>query len=452
MVEKDTKSALALVPFLTFIVIYLGAGIILQAQGVEMAFYQFPAVTAVFVAAIVAFILFHRHGIHENFATFARGAGSEDIMTMLMIFLLAGAFSEVAGAMGGIESTVNLCVSFLPPAWLVVGMFVISAFLSTATGTSMGTLGALVPIALGIANAAGLDLSIVVASCIGGAMFGDNLSMISDTTIASTRTQGVELKDKFRANFFCALPAAVLTIVLMLVFAPIAATGAAEVGSYDLLKVLPYVLVLVLALVGLNVFLVLVSGIAVAGIIGIAYGDLTILSFSTEIWLGFQNMIEVFILSIFIGGIAELTKEHGGLNWLIDKIGGALRGKRSAQVGLCALAGLTDAATANNTIAILVDGEVARDISQKYRIDPRRTASILDTFTCIVQGLIPYGAQFLLVVSLTGGAVNILDVIPYNFYLFLLAVFTLLSIFIPAYEKLTLKGEWDWEAGKPAGE
>lgn len=445
MEEKRKSSGLALVPFLVFIVIYMGAGIILQIKGVEMAFYQFPAVVAILIAAIIGFCIYYKQGINENFKIFARGAGNEDVITMLMIFLLAGAFSTVAKSMGGIDSTVNLGVSVIPASLLTVGIFIISAFLSTATGTSMGTVGAIVPIALGFVDKAGLSLPLVMAACLSGAMFGDNLSMISDTTIAATRTQGVELKDKFRTNFWCSFPAAVVTIILLAIFAKPVSTVAVKAGSYNLIKVVPYILVLVLALIGLNVFLVLLIGIVSAGIIGIAYGDLTALTFAGQIWTGFQGMIEVFLLSIFAGGIAEMTKHYGGLNWLLDKLSKMFKGKKSAQLGLCLLASLTDMATANNTVAIIVDGEMAKDISKQYDIDPRKTASILDIFTNILQGIIPYGAQFLLVASLTSGRVSPLDIIPNNWYLFLLAAATILSIFIPSYEKLTLKGKWNWE-------
>lgn len=445
MEEKRKSSGLALVPFLVFIVIYMGAGIILQMKGVEMAFYQFPAVVAIFIAAIIGFCIYYKHGINENIKIFAKGAGNEDIINMLMIFLLAGAFSTVAKAMGGIDSTVNLGISVIPASLLTVGIFIIAAFLSTATGTSMGTVGAIVPIALGFVDKAGLSLPLVMAACLSGAMFGDNLSMISDTTIAATRTQGVELKDKFRTNFWCSFPAALVTIILLAFLAKPVSSVAVKVGSYTLIKVVPYILVLALALIGLNVFLVLLIGIISAGIIGIAYGDLTALTFAAQIWAGFQGMIEVFLLSIFAGGIAEMTKHYGGLNWLLDKLSKMFKGKKSAQIGLCLLASLTDFATANNTVAIIVDGEMARDISKKYDIDPRKTASILDIFTNIIQGIIPYGAQFLLVASLTGGRVSPLDIIPNNWYLFLLAATTILSILVPAYEKLTLKGKWNWE-------
>ncbi|MBR3376734.1 MAG: Na+/H+ antiporter NhaC family protein [Mogibacterium sp.] len=441
METKKKSSGLALLPFAVFIVIYLGAGMILQSRGVEMAFYQFPAVVAMFIAVLIAFAMNYKAGINENFKVFARGAASEDIMNMLMIFLLAGAFSAVAKAMGGVEATVNFGVSIIPASLITAGMFIIAAFLGTATGTSMGTIGALVPIALGMVDKAGLSLPLVMAGCVSGAMFGDNLSMISDTTIAATRTQNVELKDKFRTNFWIAFPAAVLTIVLLVIFGRPETAKAIEASGYDIVKVLPYLLVLILALIGVNVFLVLTIGILSAGIIGMAYGDLTFLSFAGEIWAGFQGMIEVFLLSMFIGGTAEMAKHYGGLEWLIEKMSGMIKGKKSAQVGMSALALLTDMATANNTIAIIVDGPMAKEISAEYGVDPRKTASILDIFTCIMQGLIPYGAQFLLVASLSEGRVSPGDVIPNNWYLFLLAGFAILSYFVPWYEKITLKDQ-----------
>ena len=441
METKKKSSGLALLPFAVFIVIYLGAGMILQSRGVEMAFYQFPAVVAMFIAVLIAFAMNYKAGINENFKVFARGAASEDIMNMLMIFLLAGAFSAVAKAMGGVEATVNFGVSIIPASLITAGMFIIAAFLGTATGTSMGTIGALVPIALGMVDKAGLSLPLVMAACVSGAMFGDNLSMISDTTIAATRTQNVELKDKFRTNFWIAFPAAIVTIVLLVIFGRPETAKAIEASRYDIVKVLPYLLVLILALIGVNVFLVLTIGILSAGIIGMAYGDLTFLSFAGEIWAGFQGMIEVFLLSMFIGGTAEMAKHYGGLEWLIEKMSGMIKGKKSAQVGMSALALLTDMATANNTIAIIVDGPMAKEISAEYGVDPRKTASILDIFTCIMQGLIPYGAQFLLVASLSEGRVSPGDVIPNNWYLFLLAGFAILSYFVPWYEKITLKDQ-----------
>ena len=286
---------------------------------------------------------------------------------------------------------------------------------------------------------AGLNMPLVMAACVSGAMFGDNLSMISDTTIAATRTQNVELKDKFRTNFWISFPAAVVTFVLLILFGRPETAKAIEASGYDIVKVIPYILVLVLAIIGVNVFLVLTIGIFAAGIVGLVYGDLTLMTFAGQIWAGFQGMIEVFLLSMFCGGIAEMAKYYGGLDWLIEKLSKTIKGKKSAQVGLSALAALTDMATANNTVAIIVDGPMAKEISDKDNVDPRKTASILDIFTCIMQGLIPYGAQFLLVASLSEGRVSPMDVIPNNWYLFLLAVFAVLSYFVPWYEKITLK-------------
>jgi Na+/H+ antiporter NhaC len=305
----------------------------------------------------------------------------------------------------------------------------------------MGTIGALVPIALGMVDKAGLNMPLVMAACMSGAMFGDNLSMISDTTIAATRTQNVELKDKFRTNFWIAFPAAVVAFVLLILFGRPETAKAIEASGYDIVKVIPYILVLALAIIGVNVFLVLTIGILTAGIIGMAYGDLTVMSFAGEIWAGFQGMIEVFLLSMFCGGIAEMAKHYGGLEWLIEKLSKPIKGKKSAQIGLSVLAALTDMATANNTVAIIVDGPMAKEISEKYDVDPRKTASILDIFTCIMQGLIPYGAQFLLVASLSEGRVSPMEVIPNNWYLYLLAVFAILSYFVPWYEKITLKNK-----------
>jgi Na+/H+ antiporter NhaC len=283
-------------------------------------------------------------------------------------------------------------------------------------------------------------------------MFGDNLSMISDTTIAATRTQGVELKDKFRTNFWIALPAAIVTIILLIIFGRPESAQTLTVESFSFVKVIPYLLVLILAIVGVNVFAVLTIGIFSAGIIGMAYGDITFMDFAVKIWEGFQGMIEVFLLSMLVGGIAEMAKHYGGLDWLIEKISKTFKGKKSAQVGLSALAAVTDVATANNTVAIIVDGPMAREISEKYDVDPRKTASILDMFTCIMQGLIPYGAQFLVVASMCEGRVSPMDIIPRNWYLFLLAFFAILSYFIPAFEKITLKGKWDWKENKVVNE
>ena len=440
-------NGLALVPFLVFVVIYLGAGLILQSQGVEMAFYQFPSVTAMFIALLVAFAM-TKGTINERFRVFAKGAANEDVLTMLIIYLLAGAFSSVAASMGGRDATVNLGLSLIPVQFLTAGVFIISAFMGTATGTSMGTIGAIVPIAVGVADKGGLSVPLVVGACVGGAMFGDNLSMISDTTIAATRSQGCEMRDKFRVNFFIALPAALITIVILLVMGRPETMPDMGVLEYSIIKVLPYLLVLVLALVGMNVFLVLTIGIFAAGIVGLATGSLDIFGFAQSIWGGFTGMNEVFFLTLFCGGMSQMVTHNGGIVWLIEKLRGMMKSNKSAQLGIAALVSLADCATANNTVAIVLSGSVAKDISHEYKVDPRRTASLLDVFSCVFQGIIPYGAQILTAAALTsayGIAMSPTDIIPRLWYCWILAIVGILSIFVPFADGICRKDPWNWE-------
>ena len=444
--EKKGKGS-ALLPFLLFIVIYLGAGLYFQAQGVEMAFYQFPSVTAMFIALLLAFCQ-GKGTIDQKFTVFAKGAANENVLTMLMIYILAGAFSTVASAMGDVDATVNLGLSVIPVHFLAAGVFVISAFMGTATGTSMGTISAIVPIAVGVAEKGGLSLPLFLGACVGGAMFGDNLSMISDTTIAATRTQGCQLRDKFRVNFLIALPAAIITIIVLLVVGrPETVT---EMGnlSFNVIKVIPYLAVLVLALIGMNVFLVLTIGIFAAGIIGLALGDLDIPLFAQSIWNGFTGMNEVFFLSLFCGGMSEMIAHNGGITWLIEKLGRMMKGNKSAQVGVAALVSLADCATANNTVAIIVSGPMAKNMSRIHKVDPRRTASLLDVFSCVLQGMIPWGAQLLTAASLTtiyGVTMNPIDILPYMWYCWILAAVGILSIFIPFADGICRKDPWNWE-------
>ena len=440
-------SGLALVPFLVFVVIYLGAGLILQSQGVEMAFYQFPSVTAMFIALLVAFAM-TKGNINERFRIFAKGAANEDVLTMLIIYLLAGAFSSVAASMGGRDATVNLGLSLIPVQFLTAGVFIISAFMGTATGTSMGTIGAIVPIAVGVADKGGLSVPLVVGACVGGAMFGDNLSMISDTTIAATRSQGCEMRDKFRVNFFIALPAALITIVILLVMGRPETMPDMGVLEYSIIKVLPYLLVLVLALVGMNVFLVLTIGIFAAGIVGLATGSLDIFGFAQSIWGGFTGMNEVFCLTLLCGGMSQMVTHNGGIVWLIEKLRSMMKSNKSAQLGIAALVSLADCATANNTVAIVLSGSVAKDISHEYKVDPRRTASLLDVFSCVFQGIIPYGAQILTAAALTsayGIAMSPTDIIPRLWYCWILAIVGILSIFVPFADGICRKDPWNWE-------
>lgn len=439
----------ALLPFLVFVLIYLGAGLVLQHRGVKMAFYQFPSVTAMFLALLLAFGM-TKGSVTERFRIFSKGAANEDVLTMLMIYLLAGAFSSVAKAMGGLDSTVNMGLSLVPVHFLAAGMFVVSAFMGTATGSSMGTISAIVPIAVGVAHKSGLSVPLMLGACMGGAMFGDNLSMISDTTIAATRSQGCEMRDKFRVNFFIALPAALITVVLLLILGQPDVMPEQEIHMYSFIKVLPYLLVLILALAGMNVFVVLTIGIFAAGIVGFATRSLSIFDFAQSIWNGFTGMNEVFFMTLLCSGMSALVSHNGGIVWLIEKLRKMVRGPRSAQLGIAALVSLTDCATANNTVAIVVSGGMARDISRECRIDPRRTASLLDVFSCVLQGLIPYGAQMLLAISLAkdhGLLLSPTDIIPSMWYCWALAFFGLLSIFIPFADGTLRKNPWNWEHG-----
>ena len=437
----------ALIPFLVFVVIYLGAGIILQSQGVEMAFYQFPSVTAMFIAVLVAFAM-TKGTVNERFRIFAKGAANEEVLTMLIIYLLAGAFSSVAAAMGGRDATVNLGLSLVPVHFLTAGVFIISAFMGTATGTSMGTISAIVPIAVGLADKGGLSVPMMVGACVGGAMFGDNLSMISDTTIAATRSQGCEMRDKFRVNFYIALPAAIITIIILLIVGRPEVVPTMEALEYSIIKVVPYLLVLILALVGMNVFLVLTIGIFAAGIIGMATGSLDIFGFAQNIWSGFTGMNEVFFLTLFCGGMSQLVIHNGGISWLIYMLRKMMKGNKSAQVGIAALVSLADCATANNTVAIVLTGSMAKDISREYQVDPRRTASLLDVFSCVFQGIIPYGAQLLSAATLTtacGIAMNPTEIIPNLWYCWVLAAVGILSVFVPFADNVCRRDPWNWE-------
>ena len=433
----------ALLPFIIFIAIYLGAGLYFQSAGVSMAFYQFPSVTAMFIAVLSAFCL-SRDPVMYKFGIFSRGAGNDNIMTMLMIYILAGAFSAVAAAMGGRDATVNLGMSLIPPQFLTVGIFLISAFMGTATGTSMGTVAAIIPIAAGMAEKSGIPAPLILGACVSGAMFGDNLSMISDTTIAATRTQGCELKDKFKINFLIALPAAILTIAVFLM----AGTPSAVLSGntdYTLLKVLPYMAVLLLALLGVNVFLVLVSGIFLSGFIGLMDGTLSVISFAQQIWTGFTGMSEAFFLALFCGGISEMISYYGGIAWLIEKLQGNIHSSRTAQLGIAVLVSLVDSATANNTVAIIVSGGVAKKIAARFHVDPRKSASLLDIFSCVFQGIIPYGAQLLTAAALasqSGLAITALDIVPHMWYCFFLAAFGLLSIYVPYADYAVRKNPW----------
>ncbi len=443
---KNIKGSFkGLIPFLIFVGLYLGSGLILQSRGVELAFYQLPAPVAVFAGIIAAFILF-KGSIGEKFDTFVKGCGNQDIIIMCVIYLLAGAFAGVSKSMGGVDSTVNLGLTYIPAQYIAPGLFMISAFIATATGTSVGSIVAVAPIAVGLADKGGLSLPLVLAAVMGGSMFGDNLSVISDTTIATTRTQGVEMRDKFKVNVFIAAPAAALTLLLLLVMGRPEIVPELQAYDYNFIKVIPYIFVLGLSVVGVNVFVVLTGGIFLSGAIGMFYGDFNLLGLCGEIYGGFKNMNEIFLLSLLTGGLAAMVTKAGGVQWLLEKIQKNVKGKKSAQIGISALVALTDAAVANNTVAIIINGPIAKKMCQKYKVDPRKSAALLDIFSCVGQGMIPYGAQMLILLGFTQGGVSPLQLMPLLWYQQLLALFAIISIFIPFADKLIIEKPWVWEA------
>ena len=414
-------SALALTPLLLFLALFFGAGLYYTAQGEAMGFYQLRAPVAILPALALGVWLARRRGVPAQ-QTLLQGMGDGNVMLMCLIFLLAGAFATVSKAIGAVDAVVALGLGTLPAGLILPGLFLVAAFVSLSIGTSMGTLAAVVPIALGVADAAGLDRVLVTSAVLGGAMFGDNLSIISDTTIAATRSQGAEMRDKFRENFRIALPAAIATIVLLATLGDAAPVEAPDAASPWL--VLPYVVVLGLALAGLDVVLVLGIGLVVSGVFGFVLAqEYDMVSVAGDIYLGFESMVEITLLSILIGGLAALIKAAGGLAWLAQVIAKFARGhtgRRSGELSIAALAAGSDALTANNTVAILVTGSLAKDIAQRHGISPRRAASVLDIFACVVQGVLPYGAQILLAASLA--AVSPLALAGSVYYCWLLAL------------------------------
>ncbi|WBX93611.1 Na+/H+ antiporter NhaC family protein [Pseudoxanthomonas mexicana] len=414
-------SALALTPLLLFLALFFGAGLYYTAQGEAMGFYQLRAPVAILPALALGVWLARRRGVPAQ-QTLLQGMGDGNVMLMCLIFLLAGAFATVSKSIGAVDAVVALGLGALPAGLILPGLFLVAAFVSLSIGTSMGTLAAVVPIALGVADAAGLDRVLVTSAVLGGAMFGDNLSIISDTTIAATRSQDAEMRDKFRENFRIALPAAIATVVLLATLGDAAPVEAPDAASPWL--VLPYVVVLGLALAGLDVVLVLGIGLVVSGVFGFVLAqEYDAVSFAGDIYLGFESMVEITLLSILIGGLAALIKVTGGLAWLAQVIAKFARGhtgRRSGELSIAALAAGSDALTANNTVAILVTGSLAKDIAQRHGISPRRAASVLDIFACVVQGVLPYGAQILLAASLA--AVSPLALAGSVYYCWLLAL------------------------------
>lgn len=446
--KKTKANGLALLPFAVFVLVYMATGSILNAKGVKMAFYQVPAPVCILPAIILSFIMF-KGSVDDKFNDFVKGCGDENIIIMCLIYVLAGAFATVSKASGGVDSVVNFALSIIPLQFITAGIFLIGCFISISTGTSVGTISAVGPIAVGLAQKGNLPLALVLGSLVGGAMFGDNLSVISDTTIAATRTQNVEMKDKFRANIKMALPAAIITFIILLIVGKPDKLPTIDELPYNFILIIPYLFVLISAISGMNVFLVLTSGIVLSGIIGIACGGLTLMTFAQNIFTGFEGMFEIFLLSMLTGGLSYMVSKNGGIEWLVEKIRSFARGRRSAEISIALLTLLTDAATANNTVAIIIDGPVAKEISNDFEIDPRRSAALLDTFSCVMQGIIPYGAQILIAAGLTKelGEMSVapMKIIPFLWYQAILALFAIGSIFIRYADP---RGDWDFEKDK----
>lgn len=422
MSEHKNASALALLPILVFLVVFLGAGIVLGD------FYTMPAIVAFLVALFIAFLQRPKMSFDEKIRIIANGVGDENIITMCLIFLCAGGFSGAVTTAGGVESTVNLSLSIMPSSVAVVGLFIIGSFISVSMGTSMGTIAALAPIAVGISEKTGFSMAICIGAVMCGAMFGDNLSMISDTTIAAVKTQGCEMKDKFKENFFIVLPAMILTIVIYFF---ITMDGNYQVIGdldYNILRVVPYVLVLVGALIGINVFYVLIGGTIISLIVGVMTGSLAINEIFIAVGDGITGMYDIIVISIIVACIVALVKEYGGIQFILNLIRKNIKTQKGAEVGVAGLSLLVDACTANNTVAIVIAGPIAKEISDEYDIEPKRTASLLDIFSSVGQGLLPYGAQLLSAATLTG--LTPFDIMPYLYYPVLMGVSAIIFIFI----------------------
>lgn len=413
------KGIIALSPLLVFIVLYLVTSIIARD------FYKVPITVAFMVASIYAVTISGGIPLRKRIDIYSRGAGTSQMMLMIWIFILAGAFANTAKTMGAIDATVNLTLTLLPANMLLAGLFITACFISISIGTSVGTIVALTPIASGIAAHTGIDLPMIVAIVVGGSFFGDNLSFISDTTIVATSTQGCRLSDKFRVNSYIVMPVAIMMLIVYL-FMGIHTELSHQVGEVEYLKVIPYLVVLVTAILGMNVMAVISLGILLSGIIGLSYGTFDIYGWLKAMGDGILSMGELIIITIMAGGLLELIKHNGGIDFIIQLMTRRTSSKRGAELSIALLVSLVNICTANNTVAILTVGGIAKKIGDQFGVDNRKCASILDTFSCMMQGIIPYGAQLLMAGGLA--AINPISIVPYLYYPFLLGLVSLLAI------------------------
>lgn len=415
----------ALLPILCFLVVFIGMGVWLND------FYAMPAIVGFLIALGVAFCQNRKRSFSEKMEDVTHSMGDSNVMIMCLVFVMAGGFSGAVQAAGGVDSTVNFSLSILPPSVAVAGLFIIGCFISTAMGTSVDTIAALAPIAVGISDKTGIAGALCIGAVVSGAMFGDNLSMISDTTIAATRTQGCEMKDKFRENFKIVLPAAVISLVLFLILASGGDYTFTGDRSYNLFKILPYLVVLIGALLGMNVFVVLALGIVLSLVVGVATGAFAWTDMFRVVFEGpdgaggIKNMYDITVISIVVAGIIGLVKANGGIDFILNGIKKRVKTPKGAQLGIAALSSLVDISTANNTVAIVMAGPIAKDISNEFSISPKRTAAILDIFTSVWQGIIPYGAQILYAcagAAAVGMTLSPVELFPYLFYPILMGI------------------------------
>lgn len=418
---SNKKGIIALSPLLVFIVLYLVTSIIARD------FYKVPITVAFMISSIFAVAISGRLPLKKRIETFSRGAGTGNLMLMLWIFVLAGAFANSAKVMGSIDATVNLTLTLLPAQMLLAGLFLAACFISLSIGTSVGTIVALVPIAAGIAQSTGTPIAMMTAVVVGGAFFGDNLSFISDTTIAATQTQGCRLSDKFRVNTFIVAPAALL-ILLIYAFMGSSVQEPASIPQIELMKVVPYLVVLITAVFGMNVMAVLTLGLMLTGIIGMLNGSYDMYGWFKAMGDGILGMGELIIITMMAGGLLEIVRENGGIDFIIQKLTAKVSSKRGAEFSIAVLVTLTNICTANNTVAIITVGGIAKQIGDRFGVDNRKCASLLDTFSCFTQGIIPYGAQLLMAAGLA--RLNPIDIMPYLYYPLALGFSALLAIML----------------------
>lgn len=417
--QKPRASALALLPLLVFLASYLVVSLLLGD------FYKMPITVAFLLSAIVSVMITKDKTLAERVEHFSVGAANKNIMLMIWIFILAGAFAQTAKAMGAVDATVNLAVSLLPDYLLIGGIFLAACFISLSIGTSVGTIVALTPVAVGIATKTNVGLPFMTAVVVGGALFGDNLSFISDTTIAATKTQGCEMKDKFKVNSMIVAPVALIVFIIYL-FIGRSITQVPESAPIELWKVVPYLFVLVSALAGMNVIRLLVLGTVFSGLIGLFLGSFDALTWMNSMGQGIMGMSELIIITLMAGGMLEMIRYNGGIEFIINLLTKGIRSKRAAEFSIAGLVSFANLCTANNTIAIITAGPIAKDIANRFDIDPRKSASLLDTFSCFIQGIIPYGAQLLIAAGLAG--ISPISIIPHLYYPFLMGIAAILAI------------------------